>query len=1046
MSNFPFKKVIGIVAIVAFLFIDISLGEAFSGIKSDRASNPTFKQLTLRPPVASSFAARFGQFIKSLGQKTEPIQTIDLDTLLELCRSDFDNFQKDKKNYSSGIELAQANTKLLEEIITKLVNNFFASRNINPNTSGIAILFTGSGSDSMLISASDIDFVILRKDEIDPKLTDELGAYLSQTIPKIKNIRIVMRHFKFGGVVSKTVTDRSEYAHIADTKFVTGDEDVYGLALQDLCSSEELKEDELQVSFLLASLASRGGWDKLSVDKNITLKYAAGLPKQFNILKYVVTYLGGHLAPLRRLDSIEWLYDNGYLDNEAKDTLIKSIDMALLMRDEAYNIFPSDTNEISSEQFGLLCERLSKRNKNFEDKEEFIRVTNRAQVVLLQLISKITPILERIVRSDDSAFNNLVHNLVFETELPDNILSICANSKDDVIRAKARDTLKSRRELLLHKLIGNIDLSKCIIPFMGPASSGQTTLFKQLMADFPDSFELVIRYTERAPRPGEEDGVDYYFLNSEQFDSMLKDGKFIRVSETNGKRYGTSKEAIQKIQNENKIPILMTSGSDDKVAEVYASTEYIMVSPVSAEEFEQDKKLAEGALLNGLEASSKEQGKKFDPDDPENSSRLKKGMEVLARDIGKYPLVVKRWNQLEQAHWDFQSTIVDILVKSALAQFLANEFKIIYVEHKINGREEISNALGNAFVRFAYLYESMTGQFPDKIDPYFKTRIERLLGTELEDASTLDILEKVIFEKGPYGEIYVNDLLGTSYVVSIKEQYNYKEQNIDKLLQNPESVNLTCVDDDEWYPETIGRAKIDTLPNLISPLQGFLCVFIVPSGTGFTSVTGTISEKYPENASIVRRPTTGRGEQVGDSSNEYENLDIDTFNKLEEDGVFLNVTDIFGSKRAISTANIEEVIDAGKIGFIAMAGKDLEAVLERYGKRVVVLGMAPISVDRIRMMTDAEVKTVLRYRLTTGRRRGRPIPIDQLEQRVEDGLRKLRMMADESQFKGPVIVRRKGYKDVAVVSAIDVLNIIMQHTNDMTGNLYTEPVAVDSSL
>lgn len=1012
MSRLTLKRIISIAAIIVFLFTGISLAEE-----------------TLRIPFVSR--DRLKDPVDAIVAEDRIQEPVDINTLIQECGHIVHGFNTKKDGYNNGIELAKAYTTLWEQVIARLVDNFFAQKKMDTDTSGIAVLFTGSGSDSMLISASDLDFVILRGDQVDSNLSDELGVYLSENLPKVKKIRIVMSHLKAGDVKKNAVTNRSEFAHIADTKFVTGDNDVYGRTLRELSSSKELKEDDLQANFLLASLASRGGWDKLALNKNITLKYAAGLPKQFNILKYVVTYLGGPLAPLRRIDSIEWLRKNNYLNDEEKDALVKSIDMALLMRDEASNIFPADTNEISTEQFGLLCEKLSKRNQSFTDPEEFIRVTNKAQVVLLQLITRIPPILEKIVRSDDNSFTNLIRNLVVETELPDQALNICAVSKDNDIRNKAKEILKSRRQLLLAKLTKYIDLSKCIIPFMGPASSGQTTLFKQLMADFPDMFELVVRYTERDPRPGEKEGIDYYFVNKGQFDEMLNAGNFIRVSETNGKRYGTSKEAIASIQRKNKIPILMTSGPDDKVAGEYASTEYIMVAPVSAEEFHQNKELAKEALLKGLEASSTEQGKKFDPDDPENASRLKKGMEVLERDIGNYPLVVKRWDKLEQANWDFQSVIAGLLCKSALAQFLANEFKAVYVEHKVDNRQDIAKTLGNALARFAYLYEALTGEFPDKVDAYFKIRIGKLLGAELEDASTLDILDKVIFEKGPYGEIYVNDLLGTSYVVTIKEQYNYKEQDIDKILQNSESVSLTCVDDDDWYPETKGRAKIENLPTLIKPNEGFLCVFIVPSGTGFTSVTGTVAEKNPGGASIVLRPTTGRGAQFGDGSDEYENLDEDEFNKSEKEGVFINVTEIFGSKRAVSTKNIDEVINAGKIGFIAMAGKDLEAVESHYGERVIVLGMAPVSIDKIRTMTDEEVKAVLRYRLTTGRRRGRPIPVDQLEQRVADGLVKLRMMSDENQFTGTVIVRRKGYRDVAVASTIDTLNDIIQRSEEI---------------
>jgi guanylate kinase len=56
--------------------------------------------------------------------------------------------------------------------------------------------------------------------------------------------------------------------------------------------------------------------------------------------------------------------------------------------------------------------------------------------------------------------------------------------------------------------------------------------------------ELSVSATTRAPRPGEEDGVDYHFLSDAEFDSRLAAGEFIEHAEYSGRRYGTLRSEL----------------------------------------------------------------------------------------------------------------------------------------------------------------------------------------------------------------------------------------------------------------------------------------------------------------------------------------------------------------------------------------------------------------------------------------------------------------------------------------------------------------------
>lgn len=84
-----------------------------------------------------------------------------------------------------------------------------------------------------------------------------------------------------------------------------------------------------------------------------------------------------------------------------------------------------------------------------------------------------------------------------------------------------------------------------LIVITGPSGSGKTTLIRHLLSRHPE-IKFSVSHTTRPPRPGEVDGVDYYFVSEEEFSRLLKKGKFIEWAIVHGYRYGTSKEEFRK--------------------------------------------------------------------------------------------------------------------------------------------------------------------------------------------------------------------------------------------------------------------------------------------------------------------------------------------------------------------------------------------------------------------------------------------------------------------------------------------------------------------
>lgn len=71
-----------------------------------------------------------------------------------------------------------------------------------------------------------------------------------------------------------------------------------------------------------------------------------------------------------------------------------------------------------------------------------------------------------------------------------------------------------------------------------PSGAGKTTLVKALLARDPQVVYSV-SCTTRAPRAGERDGVDYFFVSDDEFRRRIAGGEFLEHAEVHGHRYGT---------------------------------------------------------------------------------------------------------------------------------------------------------------------------------------------------------------------------------------------------------------------------------------------------------------------------------------------------------------------------------------------------------------------------------------------------------------------------------------------------------------------------
>lgn len=113
----------------------------------------------------------------------------------------------------------------------------------------------------------------------------------------------------------------------------------------------------------------------------------------------------------------------------------------------------------------------------------------------------------------------------------------------------------------------------------GPAGSGKDTVLGELYKQIPEMKQSV-SMTTRLPRDGEIDGVDYYFVSKENFETAIKDGKMLEYAQYGSNFYGTPKEPVDRMLNEGKIVVLKieVQGAEN-IRKIYPDLVTVFITP-----------------------------------------------------------------------------------------------------------------------------------------------------------------------------------------------------------------------------------------------------------------------------------------------------------------------------------------------------------------------------------------------------------------------------------------------------------------------------------
>lgn len=120
--------------------------------------------------------------------------------------------------------------------------------------------------------------------------------------------------------------------------------------------------------------------------------------------------------------------------------------------------------------------------------------------------------------------------------------------------------------------------------FSAPSGSGKTTIIKNVLNEFSE-LSFSISATTRAKRPTEENGIDYFFLNVEEFKKKVENEEFLEWGKFFGYYYGTLKELVfQKINSGISIVLEVDVKGALNIKEVYPDSVLIFISPPSIDE------------------------------------------------------------------------------------------------------------------------------------------------------------------------------------------------------------------------------------------------------------------------------------------------------------------------------------------------------------------------------------------------------------------------------------------------------------------------------
>ncbi len=138
-----------------------------------------------------------------------------------------------------------------------------------------------------------------------------------------------------------------------------------------------------------------------------------------------------------------------------------------------------------------------------------------------------------------------------------------------------------------------MDKAGKLVVFSAPSGCGKDTILHEIFHNKNcENIVLSRSMTTRAPRSGEQDGIDYYFVTREEFEKKIAEDGLIEYAEYSGNYYGTPKAPVEEWISRGKTVILeIEVQGASKVVRKYPDAVSIFILPPSIEELERRLRL-----------------------------------------------------------------------------------------------------------------------------------------------------------------------------------------------------------------------------------------------------------------------------------------------------------------------------------------------------------------------------------------------------------------------------------------------------------------------
>ena len=122
-----------------------------------------------------------------------------------------------------------------------------------------------------------------------------------------------------------------------------------------------------------------------------------------------------------------------------------------------------------------------------------------------------------------------------------------------------------------------------LIVVSGPSGAGKDTICQKLIKD-DSNIWMSVSMTTRKPRPLEKEGVDYFFVSNEEFESKINNNTFLEYASYNDNYYGTPKDMVEEKLNEGKDVILVIDiNGAINIKKIIPSALFIFIMPPDME-------------------------------------------------------------------------------------------------------------------------------------------------------------------------------------------------------------------------------------------------------------------------------------------------------------------------------------------------------------------------------------------------------------------------------------------------------------------------------